>query len=403
MGIEQEWVTDKELQRNPGGIGLMGTLDTDANGNDIVMTDYFWTGGGYDIKEHANRTSAFVQDTWTINDRLTLRPGIRLEQQKANAFGHSTLWNTKTVAPRFGVTYALTADQRNLLKFHWGRFYSAFSASYIDRQYPEMAPAEVQYKWGDPANGYSSVQIDPRNYASWPMPGDPATWVHQATVSSYSVTDPDAKQPYMDETTLSLEHKFKGPWTASATYLYRVNKDNLLRKDVAADSGSSVVEDFDDYRSGQAGTVSVPVWYSSVASDAHQWVVTNIPEAKRALLVRHTGRVQVLPGQLEPERQLHAGRGATATPSRATATIHSSRIPITSPIQMDCCRASMMTRSRSTASMNSPGRCAVFGHLHLPERRALDPLRSDQPDQWHPLLHQRRAPRLPHLSQRESP
>ncbi len=282
MGIEQEWVTDKELQRNPGGIGLMGTLDTDANGNDIVMTDYFWTGGGYDIKEHANRTSAFVQDTWTINDRLTLRPGIRLEQQKANAFGHSTLWNTKTVAPRFGVTYALTADQRNLLKFHWGRFYSAFSASYIDRQYPEMAPAEVQYKWGDPANGYSSVQIDPRNYASWPMPGDPATWVHQATVSSYSVTDPDAKQPYMDETTLSLEHKFKGPWTASATYLYRVNKDNLLRKDVAADSGSSVVEDFDDYRSGQAGTVSVPVWYSSVASDAHQWVVTNIPEAKRA-------------------------------------------------------------------------------------------------------------------------
>ncbi len=285
MGIEHESIKDEEIKRSPGGIGLMGFVDDDGSGNDAVFTDYFWTGGGWDIKEKATRLSLFVQDAWTVNDWLTLRPGLRFEQQKANAYGQPTVWDTTTVAPRFGATIALTSDQKNILKFHWGRFYSAFSASYIDRQYQSMLPPEVRYRWGTPASGYGPVQIDPTNYATWPVPNpnDPANPPYQ-TISDYAPTDPNAKQPYMDETMLSFEHKFEGPWTVSATYLYRVNKDNLLKKDLATDNGEWRNEDFWDYRTDPDGNtqITIPVWYSSIAPDAHQWIVTNIPEAKRA-------------------------------------------------------------------------------------------------------------------------
>ncbi len=289
MGIEHESITDEEVKRSPGGIGLVGNVvSEDINGDPIppfVETDYFFTGGGWDIKEKASRLSLFIQDAWTVNDWLTLRPGLRFEQQKANAYGQPTVWDTKTVAPRFGATIALTSDQKNILKFHWGRFYSAFSASYIDRQYQSMLPPEVQYKWGTSASGYEPVPIDPNNYATWPVPvpNDPA---NPATdiISSYAPTDPNAKQPYMDEVLLAYEHKFKGPWTASATYLYRVNKDNLLKRDQAVDNGSWAPFTTDDYRKDwdNPSEITIPVWYSTIASDQHQWIVTNIPEAKRA-------------------------------------------------------------------------------------------------------------------------
>ena len=285
MGIEHEWVTDEELERNPGGIGLMGQVGSDESGNPTVLTDYFWTGGGWDIREHATRTSAFIQDTWTVNERLTLRPGLRFEQQQANGYGHPTLWNTSTFAPRLGATYALTADQKNVLKFHWGRFYAAFSASYIDRAYQEMTPPERDYSWGSVANGYGPTQINPYNYATWPMPNpnDPNNPAY-ATFASLSPTDPNAKQPYMDETMFSFEHKFEGPWSFSATYIYRVNKDNLLRKDMAPDNGSWVNKSFSDYRQDPSGNtkVTLPIWYSTVTPEAHQWLVTTDPDAKRA-------------------------------------------------------------------------------------------------------------------------
>jgi hypothetical protein len=285
MGIEHESIKDEEVQRTPGNIGLVGFGDTDANGNDIIMTDYFYTGGGWNIKERATRLTFFAQDAWTVNDRLTLRPGLRFEQQKANAVGHPTAWNTFTVAPRFGATIALSADQKNLLKFHWGRFYSAFSASYIDRMYQSMLPPEVRYAWGTPASGYSPVQIDPFNYATWPKPvlNDPNNPAYQ-TVSGYAPTDPNARQPYMDETSLAFEHRFQGPWTFSATYLYRVNKDNLLKKDLAKDNGAWESMGFWDYRNDPEGNnkTYINVWQTSIASDQHNYLVTNIPEAKRA-------------------------------------------------------------------------------------------------------------------------
>jgi outer membrane receptor protein involved in Fe transport len=90
-------------------------------------------------------TSFFLQDTWQIGDRLTLRPGVRVDNQKlqgsaefpvclsnqefvgdtagggtavACEYTFGPLW-----APRIGATYDLTGNGKAKVFASWGRFY----------------------------------------------------------------------------------------------------------------------------------------------------------------------------------------------------------------------------------------------------------------------------------------
>ncbi len=76
-------------------------------------------------------TSFFVQDTFTLGNRLTIKPGIRYEQQKligqlVSATG--TTDNDFTLdgnwAPRIGATYDITGNGRSKIFANWGRFYA---------------------------------------------------------------------------------------------------------------------------------------------------------------------------------------------------------------------------------------------------------------------------------------
>jgi outer membrane receptor for ferrienterochelin and colicin len=76
-------------------------------------------------------TDFFVQDTFTLGDRLTIRPGIRYEQQKlvgqlaaatgttSNPFTLSGNW-----APRIGATYDVLGNGRSKIFASWGRFFA---------------------------------------------------------------------------------------------------------------------------------------------------------------------------------------------------------------------------------------------------------------------------------------
>jgi len=77
-------------------------------------------------------TDFFVQDTFTmLNDRLTIRPGIRYEQQKligqlAGASGTTTnpLTLSGNWAPRIGGTFDVLGNGRSKIFANWGRFYA---------------------------------------------------------------------------------------------------------------------------------------------------------------------------------------------------------------------------------------------------------------------------------------
>jgi hypothetical protein len=82
-----------------------------------------FTGG--DIKE--TNLSVFAQDQWTVNNRLTLNYGLRLEHEEIpsynpNAPGVNFGWGDK-IAPRFGFAYDFKGDGKTKMYGSYGVFY----------------------------------------------------------------------------------------------------------------------------------------------------------------------------------------------------------------------------------------------------------------------------------------
>ncbi len=264
VGIEREQAGDEESSRFPGGISY--NADVDSGG---VYTDFVQLGGGYNIRSRMDRLAAFVQDTWTVNNRLTLRPGLRFEQFKGRGYGSSnSLWNTSTLAPRFGLTFALTEDQRSLLKASWGRYYDGLTVAFYDRAVPGAYKPETRHYWGN--YDYFTDLSNPQAIGYDPVP--------YTTISDVTALDPNVKHPYIDEASISYEQKLGDKWSLTFTGVHRQSRNLLIRVNRA------ITEDTDPGNALNAYnllTGQVMHLYNA-ANDAQDYYITNSDKAKRA-------------------------------------------------------------------------------------------------------------------------
>ena len=83
---------------------------------------------------HSNLVGLFIQDAWTIKNRLTLQVGLRTEDERVPTyttgedipeFGLKFPFSEK-LAPRLGAAYDLKGDGRTKLFTSWGIFYDIF-------------------------------------------------------------------------------------------------------------------------------------------------------------------------------------------------------------------------------------------------------------------------------------
>jgi len=265
MGLEREQASSETIQRNPGGYILKAWSDL-GDGKSPFITRYAQTFDPANVREWLDRTSLFIQDTWTVSERLTLRPGLRFEQSQIRPKGGTELWNTKTLAPRFGLTYALTSDQRQMLKFHWGRYYSAADASFVDRAIPGAYPNILRYTW---ASG--TVFTDPHT-----PPVELVGTTPSDRGGESSRIDPNAKQPYIDETTVSYEAKLGSKWSLTGTWIYRKWKDSLIREDLKLELDPAAHFIFDPVTNGK---IAITDYLNYGDQD---WYLRNSDSAKRA-------------------------------------------------------------------------------------------------------------------------
>ncbi len=271
VGLERESSTDESSSYAPGGYTAtaytysVGGVDLELNPNDV------FTGGGYDYKIKMNRTTAFIQDSWSITDRLQVRPGLRFEKVQAGPSGGSDLWSTTTIAPRLGFTFALTEDQSHLLKAHIGRYFEGVSSFWIDRAVKGAYQPEAHYYWGT-----GLEVLDPLNPSTWPAPPNFAAATPYLRIDDYSAIDPNIKHPYQDEITLSYEAKLGKLWSGGITWIHRENKDMLARVDKAPDPLADT-RSFTSLVTGQ----TIVFNRTGLYGDEHQYLITNDGRAKR--------------------------------------------------------------------------------------------------------------------------
>ena len=155
--------------------------------------------------------AGFIQDSWVIGKKLTVKPGLRFEQQ-AMAGGAIRYVFAHNWAPRVGVIFDPAGNRKQKLFANWGRFYEKIPSDISVRSFSfESSVRGVLYK--DPGAGNAAVP-SAANY----IPGG----VVAASGGPDNLTSVagGTKAQYQDEVVAGYEQDYKG-FTISGRFVYR--------------------------------------------------------------------------------------------------------------------------------------------------------------------------------------
>ena len=166
--------------------------------------------------------SLFVQDSWKVNDRLTINPGLRYEQEKLagtiiNDFTLKNNW-----AARLGATYDITGDSRTKLYGSYGRYYS--------RVPNDLAARALSADDGTSRADYFDPSLT-QPIPNGVLAGDVTNHFVLQGVGADAI-DPNAKLSYTNDYQLGFEREIVPNTSVGIRYTYR-NIGRVL-EDVAA-------------------------------------------------------------------------------------------------------------------------------------------------------------------------
>ncbi len=185
----------------------------DYSGENYLLDE--WDGEAGNPKSRT--LSAFVQDSWTITDRLVINPGLRINYWRGYVPGiNGPAFSPKTgIAPRFGITYDVFGDNSTALKAHYGKYYHGIMGQFYFRLQPQGGFRE--YVWGPIYDEWN--ELPPGTHGEeWVLDFE-NIWKNEYTV------DPNLKMPYMNQYVLGIERELGKNVSAGVSFIYRTNHD----------------------------------------------------------------------------------------------------------------------------------------------------------------------------------
>ncbi len=218
----------------PGGYVLLNWGTSFVNNSGQRNTGTY---GYYEVNDrgtrgtvNANMPSVYVQDTWTLGNRLTLNLGVRTEREtipsfrtdvkeKAFEFGFS-----KKIAPRLGATFDVLGDGRLKAFGSWGR--------YFDWVKYELARGSFGGDtWLVNYRSLDTLDVNSLNLAN--MPGrDLWGGARDRRVPNFDTIDPNLKPMFQDATNVGLEYQLTTTTALGVNYVH--NKLTRAIEDVGS-------------------------------------------------------------------------------------------------------------------------------------------------------------------------
>jgi hypothetical protein len=235
------------------------------------------------------RYSGYAQDRWAPNNRLTITAGVRMDHQNvqygdsirkplisdllpdgtrifpasSNVSGASQLVKT-TYAPRLGFSYDLTGKSKTVLKGFYGRYYNNIADSFYNANPGGTSYAEYNFNDLNRNNRYDG----PSELAG----------LRLRIGGADAPVDANARVPFTEEFSGSVEHQFWGESSARLTYVRKHTGDFMpffYNPYVPAWDGKLTVPTRQVSSDGQVfNLVDIP---SSLASQS-SGLYTNIPD-----------------------------------------------------------------------------------------------------------------------------
>jgi hypothetical protein len=224
----REWY-DKFQEARAAGTGGVGN-DYQLVFSNGAPAEVLLFNSPFESKNNVNYQSGYIRDSWRLGDRLTIDLGLRFERyhaflppqskpagpfSEAASYDKAELYDWRALAPRFGVSYALTADKRTVAKATYGRFNFALRAADTRtiRNFNKNDYAATRYRWSD-ANGNRRLDY----------PQELGDFLRTEGGSS-TVFNPDIRQPGTDEATLHVEREIAAGFAARVGYVYKRESD----------------------------------------------------------------------------------------------------------------------------------------------------------------------------------
>jgi hypothetical protein len=203
-------------------------------------------GGDQRVDSRALSSALFLQDRVQIAPWLSLNPGLRFGRWSGAltpaAGPRFTAVRDHAVAPRIGLIADLDQKGGFVAKAHWGRYHQSMFAGLFDRvegggvfsdeeRWSYLGPAP-----DNPARVFTPAERDALAAAGRFRPEENIQLDQVGRVENY-------RQPYVNQTVLSLERKFGERWKAGVTYVHRRNRNQVALVDRNLESNYTFVED----------------------------------------------------------------------------------------------------------------------------------------------------------------
>ena len=251
---------------------------------------YDWDGYPYyayfmDPEEYGgvlNRISAFLDDSWSIHDRLTLNLGIRFDHTRGgwpefarldedrNPTGETfpadmDILRWDTWSPRLGLVYQLTADRKTILKASYGRYYGHM----LMRDFYQSAPSKSPRYW----YGYN-----------WNTGEYDNLWQEIDPIFGRGI-DRNMTGPYSDQFSVGIEREILPDFSLSLTGIYKAEKDPIDDQNTGAEY--ELIDYYDEF-----GDQTIQVYNQTNPADSF-YLTTNLDNRTtyRALILAFRKRL----------------------------------------------------------------------------------------------------------------
>jgi hypothetical protein len=227
-----EAISNRYQQGINGQSGQVRYLDLNGGIDRIMLNDtgdFNDFGSGWNPSFTSNRMmAAFLQDRWSPRRNITLQVGVRYGYQRpyfeegtrkpllSNVFPDLTVpeqvsFTRHNLAPRLGFVWDLFGNGRTAMKTSYGRYYAIYANNFNTAN-----PGGVNtrtYRFLD--NNGNRLYDGPQELGA----------LLASTGGSSTTVDPDMKQPYADEYSISLEHQFWGEASVRGVYVRKLTKN----------------------------------------------------------------------------------------------------------------------------------------------------------------------------------
>ena len=212
--------------------------ESDFSGYDVstwntVASDW---GGELRLRSRTASTAAFVQDEITIAGRVTVSPGVRVsrwsgalnpcaDSPTGERCGSSfAAVSAVGVDPRVGVAWDITGHNTFALKAHWGRYHQGMYSLFFDRAAGADAYTNRRFYYYAPplSSPTATFTLRERDRTS---PASGFSPFFDETILDESGAVRGYRQPYVDQTVLSLEKSFGPHWKVELVGVARRNGD----------------------------------------------------------------------------------------------------------------------------------------------------------------------------------